>query len=63
MNLDGETCLELYAKTRTYLIRLQIGKGFNNRSQGHMALFGQIGSAGQGVGGAAYEPGTGIAWD
>lgn len=26
-----------------------------------MALFGQISSAGQGVGGAAHEPGAGIA--
>lgn len=45
----------------TYLIIWQAGKGFNDGSQGHLALFGQIGSAGQGVGGAAHEPGTGIA--
>ena len=47
----------------TYLILWQTGKGFNDGSQGHLALFGQIGGAGQGVGGAAYVPGTGVAWE
>ena len=50
-------------KSTTYLILWQSGKGFNDASQGHLALLGQIGGAGEGVGGAAHEPGTGIAWD
>lgn len=47
----------------TYLVLGQIGKRFNDGSQRHLALFGQISGAGEGVGGAAHEPGTGIAWE
>lgn len=50
-------------RCKTYLILWQTGKGFDDGCQGHLALFCQIGSAGQRVGGAAHEPGTGISCD
>lgn len=43
-----------------YLILWQAGEGLDDGGQGHLALLGQIGGAGDGVGGAAHEPGAGV---
>lgn len=46
----------------THLVLWQIGKGLYDSRQGNLALFGQVSSAGKGVGGAAHKPGARIAW-
>lgn len=40
------TDFEVVSETMSYLILWQTGKRFNDGSQGHLALFGQINSAG-----------------
>lgn len=51
---------EVLCESVTYLILWQTGKGFDDGSKGHLALLGQISSAGKRVGGAADESGAGI---
>lgn len=43
-----------------YLILWHSGKGLDDGGQGHLTLFGEVGGAGDGVGGAAHKPGTGV---
>ena len=45
---------------RSYLVLWHDGEGFDDGGQRHLALFGQLGGAGEGVGGAAHEPGAGV---
>lgn len=48
---------------QTHLVLWQTGKGLDDSRQGNLALFGQVSSAGKGVGGAAHKPGASIAWN
>lgn len=43
-----------------YLVLWQRCQGVDDGSQRNLALFRQVGGAGEGVGGAAHEPGTGV---
>lgn len=53
-------CVSVRLKER-YLVLWQSCQGGNDGSQRNLALFSQVGGAGEGVGGAAHEPGTGVA--
>ena len=44
----------------SYLVLWHDGEGLDDGCQGHLALLGELGGAGEGVGGAAHEPGTGV---
>lgn len=55
----GLDCLGALGQ-EVYLVLWQSCEGCNDGSQRNLALLGQVRRAGEGVGGAAHEPGTGV---
>lgn len=56
----GFATVVLMSASGPYLILWHTGEGLDDGGQGYLALLGEVSGAGDGVGGAAHEPGTGI---